>query len=307
MRIVSLLASGTEIAFALGLGDAVVGISHECDYPPEALDRPRVSRPRFDPAGRSSAEIDAAVRQAREAHGSVYELDAELLRRLEPDLVLAQAVCEVCAVPTSLAAEAARVLDTAPRILSLDAHSLDGILRTVYEVGRAAGVSMRAHPLVDRLRERLAGVGEAVADRPSVSVLAVEWLAPPFLAGHWTPEMIEIAGGRPLGGVDAGAPSRQVVWADLEPLDPDAVIVMPCGFDLAASRREADVHSEALRRAAPRAAAASRIWIVDGSAYFNRSGPRAVDGVEILGALLHPECFPSVGLKGRAEIWGAPS
>jgi iron complex transport system substrate-binding protein len=303
MRIVSLLASGTEIAFALGLGDGVVGISHECDYPPEALDRPRVSRPRFDLVGRSSAEIDAAVRQAREAYGSVYELDADLLGRLEPDLVLAQAVCEVCAVPTSLAAEAARVLEPAPQILSLDAHSLDGVLRSVYEVGEAAGASTRARALVDRAHERLATVRKAVAGRPPVSVLAIEWLAPPFLPGHWTPEMIETAGGRLLGGVKAGEPSRQVTWADLESLDPDMVIVMPCGFDLATSRRDADDHAEALQRAAPKAAATGQIRIVDGSAYFNRSGPRAVDGVEILGALLHPECFPGVDLTGRAEVW----
>jgi iron complex transport system substrate-binding protein len=303
MRIVSLLASGTEIAFALGLGDRVVGISHECDYPLEALDRPRVSRPRFDSVGRSSDEIDAAVRQAREAHGSVYELDADLLRGLEPDLVLAQAVCEVCAVPTSLAAEAARALEPAPRILSLDAHSVDGILRTVHEVGEVAGASERARALVNRAHERLATVRKAVAGRPPPSVLAIEWLAPPFLPGHWTPEMIETAGGRPLGGVKVGKPSRQVTWADLESLDPDVVIVMPCGFDLAAARRDAHDHAEALQRAAPRAAAKGQMWIVDGSAYFNRSGPRAVDGVEILGAMLHPECLPAVDLTGRAEVW----
>lgn len=303
MRIVSLLASGTEIAFALGLGDAVVGISHECDYPPEALDRPRVSRPRFDPAGRTSAEIDAAVREARMIHGTVYELDAALLSDLEPDLILAQAVCDVCAVPTSLAADAARVLEAAPRVVSLDAHSINGILRTIQQVGGAAGVESRARALVGRARERLEAVRKAVAGRPRVSVLAIEWLAPPFLPGHWTPEMIELAGGLMLGGGGTGRPSRQAAWADLAPLDPDVVIVMPCGYDLSASRADADAHAEALFRTAPRAAATDRIWVVDGSAYFNRSGPRAVDGVEILGALLHPDRFPDVDLAGRAERW----
>jgi iron complex transport system substrate-binding protein len=306
MRIVSLLASGTEIAFALGRGDAVVGISHECDYPPEALDRPRVSRPRFDPTGRSSAEIDAAVREARATQGGVYELDAELLRRLEPDLILAQAVCEVCAVPTSLAAAAGRVVDPAPRVLSLDAHSLDGILEAIRRVGIAAEATGDADALVRRARARLEAVRAAVADRPAVTVLAIEWLSPPFLPGHWTPEMIELAGGRVVGGAAAGRPSRQVAWADLEPLDPDVVIVMPCGYDLTAARADADAHADALLRTAPRAAAAERVWVVDGSAYFNRSGPRAVDGVEILGAMLHPDRFPDSGLAGRAEVWTPP-
>lgn len=306
MRIVSLLASGTEIAFALGLGESVVGISHECDYPPEALDRPRVSRPRFDPAGRSSREIDAAVREARALHGSVYELDEELLRALEPDLVLAQAVCEVCAVPTATATDAIRSAGTAAEILSLDAHSVDGILGTMRQVGEAAGVTARATALIERARDRLDAVRRAVANRPPVAVLAVEWLAPPFLPGHWTPEVIDVAGGRTVGGSVAGGPSRQVAWSALESLDPDVVIVMPCGYDIATSRQDADRHREALMRTAPRAAAEGRIWVVNGSAYFNRSGPRVVDGAEILGAVLHRDCLPDVDLSGRAEVWTAP-
>lgn len=304
MRIASLLASGTEIAFALGLGDAVIGISHECDYPPEALGRPRLSRPRFAVAGRTSAEIDAALREARDRHGSVYELDQAALRALNPDLVLAQAVCDVCAVPTSLAMEAAHAIGGEPRILSLDAHSVADILACIERVGEAAGAADRARAVTARARERLERVRGAVRAASPVSVLAIEWLSPPFLPGHWVPEMIAIAGGAAVGA-EAGRPSRQTNWDALADADPDVLIIMPCGYDLDAARADADAHADALRAAAPRAVDQGRAWVVDGSAYFNRSGPRVVDGVEILGHLLHPDCVPAVDLSGRAERWPA--
>ena len=306
MRIVSLLASGTEIAFALDLGDAVVGISHECDHPPDALNRPRVSRPRFDPTGLSSADIDAAVREAHARDGSVYELDTGLLERLAPDLVLAQAVCEVCAVPTSLAAATMGAVGQGARLLSLDAHSIDDVLDSVRQVGEAAGAEEPARRLVAGARARIDAVRTTAADAPPVSVLAIEWLAPPFLPGHWTPEMVAVAGGRVLGA-SPREPSRQVTWDELVGLDPDVVVVMPCGYDLVTSHREADIHADQLCRVAPRAVEAGRTWVVDGSAYFNRSGPRVIDGVELLGAVLHPERFPKVRLDGRATPWSPPA
>ncbi len=302
MRIASLLASGTEIAFALGLGESVVGISHECDHPAEALDRPRLSRPRFETAGRSSAEIDAALRDARERYGSVYALDHAQLRRLAPDLVLSQAVCEVCAVPTSLAAEAAQAMDGETRILSLDAHTVDEILGCIAIVGEAAGVQGRAEALVGDARRRIEAVRAAAQRAEPCSVLAVEWLAPPFLPGHWVPEMVALAGGIALGAASA-LPSRQFAWPDLRDLDPDVLIVMPCGYDLDSARADADAHSAELRSIAPRAIADGRAWVVDGSAYFNRSGPRVVEGIEILGTLLHPTEVRGVELTRRAEQW----
>jgi iron complex transport system substrate-binding protein len=302
MRIASLLASGTEIAFSLGLGESVVGISHECDYPADAMTRPRLSRPRFETAGRSSAEIDAALRGARERYGSVYALDHEQLRRLAPDLVLTQAVCDVCAVPTSLATEAARALDRETRILSLDAHTVDEILRCIAMVGEAAGVPDQAEALVREGRRRIEAVRGAVGDAEPPSVLAIEWLAPPFLPGHWVPEMIELAGGIALGA-ESALPSRQGAWTDLRALDPDVLIIMPCGYDLAVARADADAHSAQLASVAPRAIADGRAWVVDGSAYFNRSGPRVVEGIEILGALLHPTEARGADLTGRAERW----
>lgn len=304
MRIASLLASGTEIAFALGLGDAVVGISHECDYPREALDRPRLSRPRFDVSGRSSAEIDAALREARERHGSVYELDHATLQALNPDLVLAQAVCDVCAVPTSLAVEAAEAIGGEPRILSLDAHTVADILLCIERVGVAAGAPEAAAAVTEAARGRLDGVRRAVEGIRPLSVLAIEWLSPPFLPGHWVPEMIALAGGTAIGA-EAGRPSRQTTWEALAGTDPDALIIMPCGYDLAAARADAEVHADQLRAVAPRAIAEGRAWVVDGSAYFNRSGPRVVDGVEILAHLLFPGCAPAAELRGRAEQWPA--
>lgn len=301
-RIVSLLASGTEIVCALGLSDRLVGISHECDYPPAALDRPRVSRPRFDPSGLGSGEIDRAVRRVMQEHGSVYAVDAGRLADLGPDLVLAQAVCEVCAVPTASAEEAVAGLADAPRVLSLDAHDLDGIFRTILEVGEAAGVLERARTHVERLRARVEAVKGRVAGRLRPRVLALEWLDPPFVPGHWVPEMVEAAGGVNLAG-EKGARSAEVRWADLEGRGPDVLVVLPCGLGLEAARVEADRHAERLHTVAPRAVESGRSYVVDGSSYFNRSGPRVVDGIEILAALLHPDRFPDVALAGRAARW----
>lgn len=299
MRIASLLASATEIAVALGLEDQIVAISHECDYPPEVLDRPRVSRPRFEPDGLSAGDIDAAVRSAMAQYGSMYELDVDLLRSSNPDLILTQAVCEVCAVPTSLAEQAAEALDSPPEVLSLDSHSMEDIFSSILAVGEAAGVSDVAADVVAGYRDRITAVQQAVADRAPPTVLAVEWLDPPFLPGHWTPEMIEAAGGVPLE-VSARVPSKQTTWDAICAHDPDVLIVMPCGYALEASIRGAREHGASLRHVAARAIESDRAYVVDGSAYFNRSGPRMVDGVEILGALLHPDAFPQYDLTGKA-------
>jgi iron complex transport system substrate-binding protein len=300
VRIASLLASATETVWALGLGDDLVAISHECDYPPEALDRPRVSRPRFDPSGLSSGAIDAAVRDAMARHGTVYLLDEARLRAVRPDLILTQAVCQVCAVPTSVADQAAKVLESGASVVSLDAHTAADVLDSIRTVGRAAGVPERADEMVAGLERRLAGVRRAVDGAGRPRVLAIEWLDPPFVPGHWVPEMIELAGGRCLAG-QVGRPSRQVSWDDVAGLDPDVLVVMPCGFGLEQARVDAERHAEELARVAGRAIDAGRAFVVDGSSYFNRSGPRMVDGVEILAALLHPERMADLRLEGRAE------
>jgi iron complex transport system substrate-binding protein len=306
-RIVSLLASGTEVVAALGLGDRLVGISHECDHPPELLDRPRLSRPRFDPEGLSSGEIDRAVRRAMSEHGSVYEVDAAALASLRPDLVLTQAVCEVCAVPTPGVWEVVRALGLDAMVLSLDVHTLGDITATVRAVAAAVGKPERGEAVAAALESRLAAVRSAVAAPPGAArprVLALEWLDPPFLPGHWVPDMIGAAGGACVAG-EAGRRSREVAWAELEELDPDVLLAMPCGYGLAAARGDADRHADRLAAVAERAVATGRAWVVDASSYFNRSGPRAIDGVEILAGLLHPDRWPPPP-EDAAAPWRPP-
>lgn len=305
MRIASFLASGTEIACALGLGDDIIAISHECDYPPDVLDRPRVTRPRFDPAGLDSGGLDAAVREAM-ASGGVYEIDVDVLRRLKPDIVLTQAVCDVCAVPAADAGNAVASMIGDVRVVSLDAHTMDGILATIGQIGEAARAAEAARRLIEGLRSRLDGVRAPVADRPRPSVLGIEWLDPPFVPGHWVPEMVDVAGGLNIRGT-VGGRSVQVDWEELMHLDPDVLLVMPCGYKLDAAHSDADRFAERLIEVAPRAVDEGRAFVVDASSYFNRSGPRSVDGVEILAALLHPDLFPDVELEGRAATWHPPS
>ena len=305
MRIASFLASGTEIAHALGLDESVVAISHECDYPPTLLDRPRLSRPRFEAHGLDSGAIDRAVRAAMSEHGSVYEVDGALLERVRPDLVLTQAVCDVCAVPTPGVLDEVRSRDMAARVESLDAHTLDEILDSILQVATAAGVPERGRAVETELRARIDAVRKAVAGAPGPRVLAIEWLDPPFMPGHWVPEMIEAAGGRNLAG-EAGAHSLQAEWHDLAGLDPDVLLIMPCGYGLDASHDDADRHARRLSELAPRAIAADRAYVVDGSAYLNRSGPRVVDGVELLAGLLHPDRVPFPA-PDRARVWHPPA
>lgn len=301
MRIVSLLSSATEIVCQLGLRDQLVGISHECDFPPDAMRLPRASRTRFDPAGMDSGEIDAAVRRSMEQFGSVYEVDRHALRELRPDVVLTQAVCEVCAVPTGSVLEAVDGLPHAPEVVSLDAHTLEGILASIRQVADAAGAAARGREVEGALRRRLERVAERVAALRRPRVLLLEWLDPPFTPGHWVPEMVQAAGGENLRG-EAGSRSEQVSWEEVQGLQPEVLLVEPCGYDLAQARADANRMAERLRRVAPKALDAGRGWLLH-SAWFSRSGPRVVEGVEVLGRVLHPAHFPEVTLDGRAERW----
>lgn len=305
MRILSLLSSATEIVAALGLEDELVGISHECDHPPHVLDRPRVSRSRFDPAGLTGAEIDEQVRRHMREHGSVYEVDRELLGNLEPGLVLTQGVCEVCAVPVGDAVAAVRTLDPAPEVLSLDAHRIDDILQSVRQVANAAGEPARGDELAGSLRARLDAVAERVAGRARPRVLMLEWLEPPFVPGHWVPEMITRAGGEPLLA-EPVQPSREVEWSSLEGLHPDVLCIEPCGYDLERAGVDAGRSRDRLLRIAPHAIQQGRSWLLH-SSYFSRSGPRVVEGVEALAAVLHPEAFPESARAGVARRWIPPS
>ncbi len=301
-RIASLLPSATEIVCALGLEDRLVGVSHSCDHPSPICSKPRLTRPRFPLDGLSSGEIDAAVRRALHEFGSVYEVDTERLAGVAPDLLLTQGVCEVCAVPTRDAEAAALALGSGPSVLALDAHDIAGVLATIRLVGRAGGVPERAERCVRDIERRIASTHARIEGRPVARLLALEWLEPPFVPGHWVPEMVALAGGNLLCGV-AGRLSFAVRWEDLAGLDPDVLLVMPCGFDLAAARADADRYRASLCAVAPRAIRSARAYAVDATAHFSRPGPRVADGVELLGALFHPDTFAGASLEGRAAVW----
>ncbi|HEV7588079.1 MAG TPA: ABC transporter substrate-binding protein [Longimicrobium sp.] len=301
MRIASLLSSATEIVYELGLQEHLVAISHECDWPPEALTLPRLSRVRFDPQGLTSAEIDAEVRRCMLEHGSVYEVDVRALADARPDLVLTQAVCEVCAVPTASVHEAVAGLARPPRVLSLDAHTLEEIIASVGDVAEASGEPRIGAETAARLRERIERVRDAVAGRARPRVLALEWLDPPFAPGHWIPEMIELAGGESLIGA-VGGHSVEVPWSGVDGLDPDRLLLVPCGYALDQAREDAARARERLRAAAPRAVESGGAAIGH-SAYFSRSGPRVVAGMEALAAWLHPDAFPASDPSGILERW----
>jgi iron complex transport system substrate-binding protein len=301
LRIASLLSSATEIVYELGLQEHLVAISHECDWPPEALTLPRLSRVRFDPAGLTSAEIDAEVRRCMLEHGSVYEVDARALAEARPDLVLTQAVCEVCAVPTASVHAAVAGLDRPPRVLSLDAHTLEEIVASVVDVAEAAGEPRTGAETAARLRERIGRVRDAVAGRARPRVLALEWLDPPFAPGHWIPEMIVAAGGESLIG-STGGHSVEVPWTEVNGLDPDRLLLVPCGYALAQAREDAARARERLHAAAPRAVERGGAAIGH-SAWFSRSGPRVVAGIEALAAWLHPDAFPAGAADGILEGW----
>jgi iron complex transport system substrate-binding protein len=295
MRIASLVPSATEMLFALGLGEDVVGVTHECDYPPAATELPQLTATVL-PAGLSAAEIDAAVKEVVGAGRALYTLDEERLAALEPDLIVTQAVCEVCAVSYDDVVAVAAQLSSRPRVLQQDPRTLREVLEDVTRLGEAAGIEDRAAAVRRELEGRLEAVRAAVADQPRPRVLALEWLDPPFLGGHWIPEMVEIAGGEEVVG-HSGEKSPQVEWEDLRGLAPEVVVSMPCGWYLEESRAQALAHADRLE-----ALGAERLFAVDAASTFSRPGPRLVDGVELLANLLHSGCVePPEGI-GFAEV-----
>jgi iron complex transport system substrate-binding protein len=282
VRIASLVPSATEMLFALGLGDQVVAVTHECDYPPEAASKPRLTRTVI-PEGLSAAEIDAEVRRVTGEGRHLYELDEPTLAALNPDLIVTQAVCEVCAVSYDDVRAVAARLPTRPEVVSLDPERLADVLADVTALGEAAAAAPAAAALRASLERRLEAVREAVAGAPRPRVLALEWLDPPFVGGHWVPEMIEIAGGRNSIGAP-GEKSRTAGWDELAGAGAELVVSMPCGWDAARARAETLAHWESIERLA-----AGRVVAVDAAASFSRPGPRLVEGTELLAHLLHPD------------------
>jgi iron complex transport system substrate-binding protein len=285
VRIVSLVPHATELLFALGLGDDVVAVTHECDFPLEVLQLPRVTRDVL-PAGLSAAEIDAAVRERTEQGQAIYELDEDRLEELEPDLIVTQELCAVCAVSYDDVVEVAERIATAPRVISLDPKTLGEAMGDIRTIAQATGVRDAALELVTRQRARIDAVRRAVKDAEPVRVAAIEWLDPVFVAGHWTPQIIELAGGADVLGF-AGEHSEQSTWETVAAARPEVVVVMPCGYDAERSREEAVRYAAELRGIGAR-----RIVAVDAAAYFSRPGPRLVDGLELMAHVLHPDLVP---------------
>jgi iron complex transport system substrate-binding protein len=292
MRIVSLVPSATEMLYALGLGSDVVGVTHECDFPAAARELPRVTRDLL-PAGLGSAQIDAAVKERTLAGDSIYELDVEELHALQPDLIVTQALCAVCAVSYDDVRAIAEELDTHPQVISLDPHTVGEVLGDARTLAQATDAKDAAVELVRDASGRIDRVRLAVRGakrRPRVA--ALEWLDPPFVAGHWTPQLIEYAGGEDVLGF-AGEHSEERSWEEIAAAQPDVVIVMPCGFDDELSYREAEMHRDELA-----ALGAGEVVAVDAAAYFSRPGPRIIDGLELLAHILHPELVAQA--PGRA-------
>lgn len=279
MRIVSLIPSATEILFAVGAGDDVVGVTFECDHPPVARERRVVSTSAM-PEGLTPREIDDFVAAAMTAGEDLYRLDSGALAELDADLVVTQDLCAVCAVDVGTVGDALDYLGCRAEVATIDPHTLDDVLASIVEVGRLTGRSEQAADVVASLGSRLAAVAERVAGRPRPRVLVLEWTDPPFAPGHWIPEMVTRAGGEPTIGV-AGTKSTRITWEEAEGSRPDVVVCAPCGFDLEGSAALA----KDVRHRFPDVP----VWAVDADGHFARPGPRLVEGVEALAAILHPE------------------
>lgn len=290
MRIASLLPSSTEIVCALGMEHALVARSHECDYPPTVQQLPFVTAPKFNPDGRSY-EIDQRVKALLQEATSVYRIDADLLKTLAPDVIVTQAQCEVCAVSLD---EVRRVacdwLALPAEIIALEPNALSDVFNDIQHVADALEVRDRGNALVEQMQTRMKAIATRAQDLPRPTVATLEWLDPLMAAGNWIPELISMAGGDNLFG-SAGQHSPWLSWEDLQAADPDVIVVLPCGFDIATTLREFSALTERAEWHQLRAVREGRVYITDGNQYFNRPSPRLVESVEILAEILHPDVF----------------
>jgi iron complex transport system substrate-binding protein len=307
MRIVSLVPHATELLFALDLGEQVIAVTHECDHPSEALQLPHVTRDAL-PAGLGAAEIDAAVRERTERGEAIYELDEDALSALEADLIVTQALCPVCAVSYEDVARLAAKLPSKPKVISLDPHTFGETLGDVRTIAEATDRRARGIELVGEIAARIDRVKLAVRSAARPRVAALEWLDPVFVAGHWTPQLIELAGGKDVLGLP-GEPSIALPWETVRAAAPEVVVVMPCGYDAARAHQEALEYGDKLSALGARCVVA-----VNASAYFSRPGPRLIDGLELLAHIFHPELVPDApgetlavqlsGIRGGEDAGG---
>ncbi|MEX2447729.1 MAG: cobalamin-binding protein [Solirubrobacterales bacterium] len=295
MRIASLVPSATEMLFALNLGEEVVAVTHECDFPPAARRLPQLTRTVLG-EGLDAGQIDSAVKETLGEGRALYELDRERLAELAPDLIVTQAVCDVCAVSYEDVLAVAASLPSRPTVLQQDPSTLAEVFEDVIRLGEATGRKAEAHDLRGDLEGRLATVRAAVAGATLPRVIALEWLDPPFVGGHWIPEMVSIAGGEDVAG-PPGLNSPEVRWGELAGLRPEVVVAMPCGWYVDESHAQAVEHWDRIATLG-----AGRVYAVDAASTFSRPGPRLVDGVELLGHLLHPDLVDPPGNIGFAEV-----
>ncbi|MFQ5846488.1 MAG: cobalamin-binding protein [Candidatus Methylomirabilales bacterium] len=292
MRVVSLLPSATEIVYLLGLGEQLVGVSHECDYPPAARGKPKIIKSAIASSGSTSREIDTRVRTFLERGEGIYRIDREALEAADPDLILTQELCEVCAAPYREVVAAAATLLRKPEILSLDPQCFDDVLTDVSRVGEATGRLGEAEKVVASLQARIERVTQGAAKAPTrPTVVCLEWLDPVMVSGHWIPEMVALAGGTEVLG-NPGAPSRRVAWEQVLSAAPAVLILMPCGFSVERVLGEIHLLTGLPGWAGLPAVRCGRVFAVNGHALYSRSGPRLVEGIEVLAHLVHPELFP---------------
>ena len=306
MRIVSLLPSATEICFALGLGQSLVGVTHECDFPPQAAYKTVMTRSQLHLEGATPSDVDRHVKAALHEGSSLYALDQEGLRRARPDVILTQELCAVCAVAYRQVLDAAKVLPGRPTVLSLEPRNLADVLRSIADVGQVTGARERAAELVRGLWARLDAVRGAVAGKERRRVVCLEWLDPLMVAGHWVPDQVDAAGGIDVLG-ESGARSRVITPEELAAAQPEVIISMPCGYRLDESAAQAKALTAIKGWAKLPAVSAGQVYAVDGSWYFNRPGPRVVDGIEMLAKILHPEAWRGPVPQGFERIGGAPA
>ncbi len=301
MRICSLLPSATEIAFALGLGNSVVAVTHECDYPAAANSLPRITRTPIR-CDMDSRAIDDAVMDAAARSESLYQIDMELMRSLAPDLILTQQLCEVCAVSEGEVRRALAGLPNQPRIVNLEPRSLEGILENITQIGDETGTRAKAVEVVTALRGRIEQVRARAAALPRPRVFCMEWADPIFCGGHWMQELVELAGGRDDLSL-RHRPSVRIPWQNVVDFAPEVLVLTCCGFDVERMKREVDVLARNPRFHDLPAVRAGRVYVTNAMAYFSRPGPRIVDSLEILAHLIHPDVFPDPGyLNAFAQV-----
>ena len=288
-RIVSFLPSATEILYELGVGDQLVGVTHECDYPEQAKSKPRVIRSSFDPTKINSKEIDKQISNMMQAGTDIYLLDEQVLKKSSPDLIIGQGLCDVCSPASKEISKAVSILDKKPEVVILDPHDLNDILSDILQIAKHVGKTQQAQNLIIYLQKRIEYVKtKSITSRPKV--LCIEWLDPLFTAGHWVPQMVEIAGG--INGISVtGERSRRMKIEEAMNFEPDIIVLMPCGFDInRISVEYSKLTNDSQWKSIP-AVQNNRVFAVDANSYFSKLGPRTITGIEILAKIIHPEVF----------------